>query len=550
VCVCVCVCVCVYLYALLLKARVMEAPEPPLTARQAPRLEADRKDRTLPPGWDARRLRPILASFIQYVFELAACIETEARHAAMSLFSALTGARGRAVVESYAGMGLIVASGENLTVPYAQAGAHDLRLWLQQMEAMLDFYLWLVGERFVDARAVFNDPTSQLWNAVVHFVLFLAEPRHNADSTPAERTALHERTATVCVRVLDLLALDIAAVPEKAWTGDTFKFLATALCCPHRLGFDWTNLQVSSSLPPVTGRVLSALKSLPADHVSRFVTLTAQLLADHPLDVAPTAVTAHHLSALASGYRQLAHVGLLDSIFVHMHTHMHMHTYADSQAYFLHVFRFFHRDELYEPAQLDAIAKVMELVLSRLPARAIADALYDEATVQLDHRVEDDLMDDDSSGLKTATRGSIFYRNFGGVLHRHAAMELAAFGPIFVEHFLHRLTPVVLRGMLTSLRSDKRMHLLRTKAAAPFAELFAGLCDRWLPPTAAIDYSLEALGLLDLFYKIEFDRGLLAIAAIERIAAFAAQVLLDQRIGLDDGGERALGGLCVCVADV
>eukprot|EP00048_Salpingoeca_helianthica_P009248 m.132741 g.132741 ORF g.132741 m.132741 type:complete len:3967 (+) comp14817_c0_seq1:97-11997(+) len=497
--------------------------------KTAPKLEVDRKDRTVPPGWDVRRLRPVLASFVQYVFELAACVETEARHAAMALFCALTAGRGRSVVDAYAGMGLLVATGENLTVPYAQPGSRQLVQWLQQAEAMLDFYIWLVGERLVDTRAALTHTTSQLWNAVIHFVLFLSEPRHNADSTPAERAALHVRTATVCVRTLELLALDIALVPGKVWTSDTFKFVALALCCPQRLGFDWTNMEVSSSLPPVTARLLAAIKTLSPDLVARFVTLVAQLLAEHQLDVAPTAVTAHHLAALASGYRQLASVGLLDDVFAHMNTH------PNSQSYFLHVFRFFHRDELYEPAQLEAIARVMDLVVAHLPTEHVADALYDETAVQLDHHVDDELMEDDATGRKTATRGSLFYRNFASVVHRHVASELASFAPIFVERFVHRLTAVVLRGMLTALRSDKRMHPLRNKVAAPFTRLFAALCDRWLPPTAAIDYSLEALGLLDLFYKIEFERAHIPAAAIERLASFASQMLLDPRIGLDDG---------------
>ena len=457
----------------------------------------------------------------------------------------LTRLQGRSLVQEFASNGVIVLTFEHMIVPYPD-GAQPVQtlLWLEQVEAMLDGYNWLIGSGLLSSRTLFQNQLSQLWNAVRHFVLFMATPHHTRDMSPSEQENLNRRTGTVGVRIFDLLTLAPRDVPESTWSPDLFKYIMSATLTPHKLSFDWTDPLVLTNLPHVTTLLLRALISLPPTTLDMAARSAATIMSSDGslLNITRnlTSSTPHGTiaAALASGYYQLHSIGLLDRVL--------RFCGLEDTAFFGEIFSFLSHAPRYEPVTQAAAKRTLEVALLKTPADAVLGAIFNDEPVAVRTAMgagSDFLLegDDASNPLEpVATQGSIFHMNFAQTLHQHLAAHFSDFSDALVSRFRHPRLCIVIQGMLSTLKADKSIMQKHAVFGRTFVKFLAGLVHRWLPATATREARMDALSLLSAFAQLDCTRRDMVGEDADAVCDFVAQLLTDASIGLDSEGNRRM----------
>lgn len=497
----------------------------------------------------------MLASLVDWLFGECGAPETASRHACMALFTALAGTKGRATVQQYISNKLFLDACERMLAPFPEAAQPGVEEWLGAVEAMLDVYVWLVGQGLADAATVLTNSNSQLWTAWNHFVLYLAWPHahHRPDMTPLERRAHSRRVGTVGVRAFNLLTCAVPVLPAGTWTAQMLKYIFTAVLAPHTLCFDITDHETAVALPGVMRDLLAAMRALPAAAADEAVRACVLVLRSDELFAvlqagAPAAVTdaivrsPDEIGVLARGLLQLHGAGMLSRVLAVVDT-------ADgAQPLLRRLFAMLAAAPHIAPAGQAAAQALLDLALVAAAPADLVEALFDDTLAAVPDRIAMDVDDPDESvvaGLR-ATQGSVFLSNFSPVVHRTLAARFDAYMALLAERFTHRHATVVLRGLLGALRSDRALHGLRAGFAGHFMAFFASLQQRWPPASAGVDFLVDELGLLTQLAALDSAAEGAAskasrVAAIvgpqaEAAVAFLSAVLMDGRLGMDSVG--------------
>ncbi len=488
----------------------------------------------MPTFWVASGRQPLLSSLVLWLFENCGAVETEARHICMDLVTTILGADGRRFVQQQFDSGMVLTMCESMAVPYPQSGEAGIEVWLSQMEAMLDCYVWLVGQALLDAKVVFNNKLSQLWNAWNHFVLFLSRPStyQREDMTPQERSSLFMRVGTVGVRAMQLLAISPIAVPQSVFSSDVLRYILTAVLTPNELCFDWSDTAIATSLPAVTLELLMAMRSLPApilDHCVRICVVVMSSAA--PLDkIGPEIFSQpHRYTAFFDGLLQLHSAGLLTRVLAGAggaNPSILLSALATAP--------------LVPPAAQATAHKALELALFYSDPPELLAAIFDLTPIaQLSSLHGDEMEDDSREGRSRTTRGAVFYNGFAPVINRFIAGRFDLFSKPLIDQFQHPHMLILIRGLLASLRADKSLAPLRVPCTRHFVSFFASLAQRWLPPTAALEFRMDALSVLVLLFQIEAPFSGIPEEHSLAVCDFACQLLTDPKVGLDSEGMHA-----------
>jgi hypothetical protein len=495
---------------------------------KGPKLELEKKTRVVPPGWMERNLSPVLSSLVQWLFEECGGIETEVRHVCMDLFSALAQDKGRSFFQQYVANRLLISSFEHMVVPYPQAGDQRTSTWLEQTEAMLDCYVWAVGEGLLMCNTVFASDVSQLWNAISHFILFLAAPLHSSTATPKEKSALVFRTGTVGVRMMQLLTLGAPFVPECVWSTELLHYIASALLTPQKLAFDWTDTTISTFLPRVTGQMVKEMVKLPKAIMDQFTAACRTILCGggsllrvfsgtHSLDTI-------EVTSLSEGCIQLHFSGLLAEAL------------GDADVFgrtMNELFKNIAQLSPIVPTWQSAYNSLLKLGLVNVSPSELLNAVFNRGVAIRQANLDDS---EETEGSAKTTQGTVFYNNFSTIIHEYMFTHFGIIQVELVDYFQHCHLVKAIKGMLSLLKGDKSLESTRKKVAPQFLHFLSAIVTKWLPPTSSIEFRLDALTLLIAYQELEFPRSLLSSADVGIISGFLQHLLSDAKIELDHEG--------------
>ncbi len=438
--------------------------------------------------------------------------------------------------------------------------------WFSLIEVMLDGYHWIFSQSLFPASQIVANSATCLWQAIRYLVEHILPISFSTSTSlsPMQLSEYNARKCTVIVRVLQLFTTlihdDIKLIPQDLWSDTFIQFILVCAIDPISYGFDFSNSDVKSNLPRLSGSILvslsdrlpAALKEVLVQEASAMLRMSVYSLQDVAEGIKHSSATTAAMLPLISGYEQLHSARILDLAL--SASNFSVRQLSDS---LLGTLLDRCTNAILSPEHDAVAARLLELSFELyMPIDRLMDCLLD-ANPLVTHSNEimefarlaagnsrslgkDDDDDDRDVAQLSATRGSVFFRAHSDQISQYISRHFVHFAKPIISNLSDPTIKLVLRGVLQASKDTPALHKYQHELVAAFIVNSPIIYTWWKPPRKTFESHSEAVNLLQSLLSFEVpSKYSFELPEARALVDMYLEYIQDPTISLPDKGLNA-----------